>query len=257
MSVFKDQIERAVGPVRAVESRKDRMAEELSAHLVAIFDEERARLGDDQAAAERALERLGTVGELTRSLEDSVPWLERLLYTPLPFPRFLDTWDRAWTRRSDESLLRYAARITVCLTAFGTAGALLGVLAASAGRAHPMDWPVIVVWAAAALVVCASGTFISPFLCEGMANALVAGSYPRGYQALYAALSSFTVIVLGLCFVLIVSVGAPHGQIFHRSDWLAMLAMALLAPVILTLSAQSFIARRRRQVGWWLPEISP
>jgi len=65
------------------------------------------------------------------------------------------------------------------------------------------------------------------------------------------------VIVLGLGFVLIVSVGAPHGQVFHRSDWRRMLAVALLAPFILTLGAQSFIDCRRRQVGWELPEISP
>ena len=120
-----------------------------------------------------------------------------------------------------------------------------------------MDWPVILVWAAAALVVCASGTFVSPFLCEGMAHALLARSSRRSRQVLYAALSSFTVIVLGLGFGLIVSVGAPHGQVFHRSDWLPILAMALLAPIILTLGAESFIARRRRRDGWGLPEISP
>ena len=121
-SVFKDHIERAVGPVRAVESRKDRMGEELSAHLAASFEEERTRLGDDQAAAERAIQRLGKVSELTPSLQDSVPRLERFLYIPLPAPRFFDTWERAWARRSDEALSRYAARITACLTAFGTVG---------------------------------------------------------------------------------------------------------------------------------------
>jgi hypothetical protein len=65
------------------------------------------------------------------------------------------------------------------------------------------------------------------------------------------------VIVLGLGFVLIVSVGVPHGQVFQRSDWLRMLAVTLLAPIILTLGTQSFVARRRRRDGWGLPEISP
>ena len=60
------------------------MREELSAHLAGRFEEERGRLGDDVAAAERAIERLGEVSELTRSLQDSVPWLERVLCTPLP-----------------------------------------------------------------------------------------------------------------------------------------------------------------------------
>jgi len=233
------------------------MGEELSAHLTASFEEERARLGDDQAAAERAILRLGKVSELTRSLQDSVPWLERLLYTPLPSPRFCDTWDRAWARRSDEALPRYAARITFWLTALIAGGELMGVLAASAVRTRPMDWPVILVWAAAAHAVYAAGTFVSPFLCEGMAHALLAGSSRRRCQVLYAALSSLTVIVLVPGFVLIVSVCAPHGQVFHRSDWLRVLVVALLAPIILTLGAQSFIARRRLQVGWGLPEISP
>ncbi len=120
-----------------------------------------------------------------------------------------------------------------------------------------MDWPVLLVWAAAALAIYAAGTFVSPFLCEGMAHALLAGSSRRRRQVLYAALSSLAVILLGLGFVLMVSVGAPHGQVFQRSDWLRLLAVALLAPIILTLAAQSFIARRRRQDGWGPPEISP
>jgi hypothetical protein len=56
---------------------------------------------------------------------------------------------------------------------------------------------------------------------------------------------------------MIVSVGVPHGQVFQRSDWLRMLAVTLLAPIILTLGTQSFVARRRRRDGWGLPEISP
>ena len=89
-----------------------------------------------------------------------------------------------------------------------------------------------------------------------MAEALRAGSSRRRSQVLYAALSSLAVVLLGLGFVLIVSVCAPHGQIFQRSDWLRLLAMALFAPIILILGAQSFIARRRRQDGWGFPDIS-
>jgi hypothetical protein len=103
--LFRNHIERAVGPVRAVESRKDRMGEELSAHLAASFEDERARLGDDRAAAERAIQRLGEVSELTRSLQDAVPWLERVLYTPLPSLRCFDPtgsgcWPSPCSRRS-------------------------------------------------------------------------------------------------------------------------------------------------------------
>jgi hypothetical protein len=44
------------------------------------------------------------------------------------------------------------------------------VVAASAVRSRTIDWRVILVWAAAVLVVYARDTFVSPFLCEGMAQ---------------------------------------------------------------------------------------
>jgi hypothetical protein len=46
-------VERAVRPVRASTSRKRKMREELLAHVVGVFEEECARLGDDRAALER------------------------------------------------------------------------------------------------------------------------------------------------------------------------------------------------------------
>jgi len=52
-SLFGDHIERVVGPVSASESRKDRMREELAAHLVASFAEECGRPGDDRGQARR------------------------------------------------------------------------------------------------------------------------------------------------------------------------------------------------------------
>ena len=48
---FRDHLEQAVGPVCASRFRKDRMREELAAHLVARFEEERARCGDEREAA--------------------------------------------------------------------------------------------------------------------------------------------------------------------------------------------------------------
>ena len=66
-------VERAVRPVRATMTRKRRIREELLAHLTAIFEEEAARLGDEQAALERAAERFGDPAELTPELQQSVP----------------------------------------------------------------------------------------------------------------------------------------------------------------------------------------
>ena len=64
------------------------------------------------------------------------------------------------------------------MTALIAGGELIGVLAAAAVRTRPMDWPVVLVWAAAALVVYAAGTFVSPFLCEGMGRATPGGVVP-------------------------------------------------------------------------------
>jgi hypothetical protein len=251
-NVLGDHIERVVGPVWASESRKDRMREELAAHLAASFGEERIHLGDDRAAAERAIQRLGEARALTRSLQNSVPWLERVLYAQLlPHHRF-ETWGR---RRRDEALPRYAARITMGMTGIIAAADLIGLPAIAAWRARPMDGRVILAWAAAQLVVIAAGSFLSPFLCEGMVRALQSGSSRRYRTVLFAALSSLVVMALVLSFVGIVSVGSPHGQVFRRADWLVLLALALIAPVILILAARETLSARRRQEGWGLPEV--
>ena len=71
-------VERAVRPVRATMVRKRRMREELLAHLSAVFEEEAVRLGDEQAALERAGERFGDPTELTAELQQSVPRWDRL-----------------------------------------------------------------------------------------------------------------------------------------------------------------------------------
>ena len=69
--------DRVVRPVRATMVRKRRMREELLAHLVAIFEEEARRLGNEQAALEQARQRFGDARELTRQLQQAVPRWDR------------------------------------------------------------------------------------------------------------------------------------------------------------------------------------
>jgi hypothetical protein len=71
-------VERAVRPVRATFARKRRMRQELHAHLTGLFEEERARGGDEAAAIARAVERFGDPSHLGRELQDSVPLPEVL-----------------------------------------------------------------------------------------------------------------------------------------------------------------------------------
>jgi ATP-dependent Clp protease ATP-binding subunit ClpC len=86
---LKRVVAQAVRPVRATMARKRRMREELLNHLIAIFEEEAATLGNDQAALEEAKRRFGDPGELTGQLQQAVPrWdrcrsiLENLGYRP-------------------------------------------------------------------------------------------------------------------------------------------------------------------------------
>ena len=66
-------VERAVRPVRASTTRKGKMREELLAHVVGVFEEEWAKLGDERAAVERTALRFGNPAEVTRQLQESVP----------------------------------------------------------------------------------------------------------------------------------------------------------------------------------------
>jgi hypothetical protein len=77
LKALKIVVERAVGPVRATMARKRRMREELLAHLLAIFDEEVEKLGDQQAALEQAKQRFGDPRELTTQLQQAVPRWDR------------------------------------------------------------------------------------------------------------------------------------------------------------------------------------
>jgi ATP-dependent Clp protease ATP-binding subunit ClpC len=71
-------VERAVRPLRASISRKRKMREELLAHVVGVFEEEAARLGDEQAAVEQTAVRFGDSAEVTSRLQESVPAGDRV-----------------------------------------------------------------------------------------------------------------------------------------------------------------------------------
>lgn len=113
MRHLRAHIERIVHPIRATEGRKDRMREELLAHLSVAVAEERARGAGDTAATQRAIERLGEPDAVRRELQDSVPAWERALFRPLPFHDRMNAWDHSYDRREGESVLRHAARVTL------------------------------------------------------------------------------------------------------------------------------------------------
>jgi len=114
MMPLKIQVERVVRPIRASGRRKDRMREELLAHLTATCHEELAKDGDEPAAVERALQRFGNPDDLRRELQASVTLPERLLYVRIPYgERYAAIARRAGKWRPEESPFRYACRVTV------------------------------------------------------------------------------------------------------------------------------------------------
>jgi hypothetical protein len=95
------QVERAVRPVQVSGRRKDRMREELLAHLTSIYEEELRRRGDSGAALQAALERFGDPAQLTRALQESVTLPQRV-------DAGVERWF-AW--RAPESAARYTFRL--------------------------------------------------------------------------------------------------------------------------------------------------
>jgi len=97
-------VERAVRPVRTSTSKKRKMREELLAHVVGVFDEESAKLGDDRAALEQTALRFGNPAEVTSQLQEAVP--------------ASDCIRRFWEGPPAEPALRAALRIAWVTGAF-------------------------------------------------------------------------------------------------------------------------------------------
>jgi hypothetical protein len=70
-------VERSVRPVHASTAKKQKMREELLAHVTSVFEEELANQGSDRLALETTRRRFGEPAELTRRLQESVSPLDR------------------------------------------------------------------------------------------------------------------------------------------------------------------------------------
>ncbi|HEY1785045.1 MAG TPA: hypothetical protein VGG30_05820 [Pirellulales bacterium] len=104
MNILRIEVERVVRPIRARYERKDRMREELLAHLTQLYEQELTRCGDAESATSEAICRFGDARALSRELQASVPWLERWAF--IRFPVYGPT-----RRRRGESPLRYMLRL--------------------------------------------------------------------------------------------------------------------------------------------------
>src|SRR5262245_30530791 len=112
LTQLKVLVERAVRPVRAIDSRKRRMREELLAHVMAVFQAASARSGDETSALATTISRFGDPHELTGQLQESTPWADGLLRH----------WERQILYRPGESSWWRAMRLAgITLMGFGAA----------------------------------------------------------------------------------------------------------------------------------------
>jgi ATP-dependent Clp protease ATP-binding subunit ClpC len=191
-------VEQAVRPVRATMARKRRMREELLGHLIAIFEEEAARLGDDQAALDQAKRRFGDPRELTAELQETVPWWDKLARLS----------EAAGLRGPRESLLHFAARVTVAAMVFVAVPMLiLAPIVSLCGRQRSpdeLDFMVRTLFFVGISNVPLTVCFI--LLTDGMYRSLYRGPKNRSWRqaAIYGLLSMafFPVLAFAWCWAL-------------------------------------------------------
>ena len=106
-------VERVVRPIRASGARKDKMRQELLAHLFQHHEEAIARGDDEYRAYESIKKRFGDPVELRKELQGTVPFWERLLYVKIPLISHLEPYCQGWrAQRTGESVLDHSFRIT-------------------------------------------------------------------------------------------------------------------------------------------------
>jgi hypothetical protein len=233
LTLLKIVVERAVRPVRAGARRKDRMREELLAHLTGIYDQEHARLGDEGAARDEAIRRFGEPAALTRGLQESLTRKDRL------------TWfvERCIGWRAQESAAWHTLRLAV--TVLVLLGACL--LAMDALWLTDALWleelPRLLLIEAAFLAIATGGVFLLGWLYFKMRDALcgrpgVSRSLIRAsaYSVLFSlgALASVCAMLLLFGMLVLPSADLLSPEILYPW-WCLLFVLALLSPLFAAL----------------------
>jgi hypothetical protein len=249
MKELKICVERVVRPIRATPRRKDRMREELLAHLTATYEEELARDDDPKAALDRAVVRFGKPNEVRRELQESVPAAERILHSRLPLPSPVERWDAKWLTESPGwYAFRVAVAAFVVLILMGT---LTPILLTAAGRAHA-PLPELLRFGLSVEGVAAVWPFFF-LLCWGKFRDAVCGSPSKRARILRAAGWAALMIPVTLACGAGVYALAPrrllHFQLTGRS--LMFVAIyTLLTPLLVTFFGLLAAREQRRYEEW-------
>jgi hypothetical protein len=237
MTGLKIIVERAVRPVRVSNSHRRKFREELLAHVVGVFEEERARLDNDQAALERTALRFGNPAEVTSQLQDSVPAGDRIV--------------RIWEGQPGEATLWVLLRLAYAAVACGLVAACVVLLAAGRVAAWPRE---AVYHAAYAFLGLPLFLFSLAFLTDGFEKTF----YDRSMVSrLRVALSAGVGLLMMLLFV----AGAVVPSWLTGLDPLRLVPYASLLAVCPVLTAFPLALgcaeRRRYQREWGSLPLEP
>lgn len=228
-------VEQAVRPVRAADSVRMRMREELYAHLLDIYTEERSRHESDEIAVARSIARFGRPEELTRQLQGSLTRHERY-----------EAWlgDRI-NQRPGESATRAAARLALlmALVMLVSTGPICVWKAFDGQR----TWP----WLGAIALVMqfVVSTFAIAWLsltCADRVRHSTSGAW-RMIAVWMAALATAGVIATTGCLALLAASRARVTLSEAARPWLIMALISIPAFVGVL---QSWQNERRRSAAW-------
>jgi hypothetical protein len=236
-------VERAVRAVHASPARKQRMRQELLAHLTGLVEEEKARGGDERQALARALQRFGDPAGLSQDLQASVPRPER--------------WLSQWCSRGPgESGLRHGARLAalsaaIMFVGLNLLGNLLPLIRVAAGE----KWSDIRLGLAEPSV-CAGYVFLSVLLCHGAFRELA--GRPGAASLLRAAAYGVGAVLAGVALVAASYVAQPENPLWEfilrypgnplalsAGVWFACLPLAVALAAVLVTRVARAMARGR------------
>jgi hypothetical protein len=251
MQDFMIHVEKIVRPVRAVQSRKLRMRRELLTHLQSAFDEERARGIDEPTAMESAKRRLGAPAQLTSSLQQSVPWIERTLLAKLKIPAAAERFEKTSAERiygSDRPMTMGHMSILVFVAAVVSYGGLLMAVLVMQPQAMfiaRFDHPVpLITLDLILLVLCLSSLFAS-------ARLIAAISKP-GARVSAGRMMRFVIVVVGSPLIVViatVTLGGARGPTALEIARGVIIGGVTLVPIIVS---GRLLARLRKPYDAWL-----
>ena len=245
-------VERAVRPVRAGARRKDRMREELLAHLTGIYDQERARQGDERAAREEAARRFGEPADLTRGLQGSLTRKDRLAY-------FVERW-LGWRPKEPAArhTLRLAVTVLVLLAALVLATVAFWLTERLVKQRGVGPLPQMLLIQASWLAIVAGDVFLLGLLYFKMRDALCGGAgASRSLLRASAYGALFSLVALASVSGMLLAFGAlalPSGALLSLEVlypwWCVLALLALASPLLAALYALFHGPTEIRHAEW-------